>query len=68
MITPIGQAKKKWVFEDILGGKVELDLDGTYDVECMCCQLYRMNRLPMRCHPKVIESSSGRDRGEIIGI
>lgn len=67
MIIKLGQTEKRdWCFEDIVGGVLELELDGSYDVECMCCQLVERTGLPTRCYPKLIESRSGLKRGDVI--
>lgn len=55
-----------WVFESVLGvGSVER-LPAGYDVDGLCCLMTYNTRLPTRCYPKLIETSTGHNTGEII--
>lgn len=57
---------RKWVFQDILGDEHEANVPSNKDPEALCCELTWKFGNPYRCFPKIIESSSGMNRGEII--
>ena len=71
-IQQIGSIKagksRAWCFEDMRGRVAELKLKAGADADMMCCKLVERYRVPMKCYPQLIESSSGNKRGEIITL
>ena len=67
MITPIVHGTQRWVFADILGVEIEMDLVAGTDVDGMSCHLVKRSGMPIRSYPKLY-AGHGRKRGEIIPL
>lgn len=65
-IIEINKQPKAWLFVDILGNEYEANVPAGKDPEAACCDAAHHFQIPMRCVPKLVTTSSGLDRGEII--
>ena len=62
----IGIKSKPWVFMDMQENTYDLNIPSDKDPDDMCCKMGIELGVPFKCYPKILETSSGVDRGKII--
>lgn len=56
----------KHLFQLMDGREFEGEVPSGEDVEDVCCKMSADLGVPVKCVPKIIETSSGKSKGEII--
>lgn len=66
MITILPQKRRVFIFSDMIGNEWEGEVPPGEDPDNLCCKTVEKMGAPLKCVPKLIETSSGMRGGEII--
>ena len=60
------QKSRRYIFSDMLGNEYEGDVPAGEDADNLCCKMTLREGHPFKCVPKIFETSSGMNRGDIM--